>query len=176
MKENFKKEADLYILLAIMSLILFVGCSALLDTGKAAKNAAIVDQAISSGKAQQSLELVALSDFEKMTIVHALNQYAEFKEKYKNVATLKAGSFEFAEFKSDYALLKNEYQNVKNIVENHWDEYTDTTKILLKNDDRKAVALDASIQKLFDLSDQHKAILDAVEFAFVAGGIAKKAF
>lgn len=160
----------------LMIIMLFVGCSALLDTSKAASNAAIVDKAISSGKVQASLELVALNDFEKMTIVHALNQYAEFKEKYKNVATLKAGSFEFAEFKSDYALLKNEYQNVKNIVENHWDEYTDTTKIVLKNDDRKAVALDASIQKLFDLSDQHKAILDAVEFAFVAGGIAKKAF
>lgn len=177
MKERFFKEGDLYLVFMLMVLMLFVGCSALLDTSKAASNAAIVDKAISSGNVQQNLELVSLSEFEKMTIVHALNKYAEFKGKYKpSKDLLDSDSAGFDEFKADYLLLKNEYLAVQSIVKNHWTEYLDTTQIVLKNYEDRATNLDASIQKLFDTGEKHKAVLDGIEFARIVGGIAAKAF
>lgn len=177
MKERFFKEGDLYLVFMLMVLALFVGCSALLDTGKAASNAAIVDKAISSGKVQANLELVELNDFEKMTIVHALNKYVEFKTKYKpGKNLLDSSSTGFEEFKSDYFLLKNEYLAVQAIVKNHWAEYLDTTQIVLKNYEDRAVNLDVSIQKLFDSGEKHQAVLDGIEFARIVGGIAAKAF
>lgn len=175
-KERFTKEGDLYLVFMLMILMLFVGCSALLDTSKAASNAAIVDKAISSGDAQKSLELVSLSEFEKMTIVHALNKYNDFTAKYKpSKDMLNSDSAGFDDLKTDYTILKNEYLAVENIVKNHWDEYTDTTKIVLKNYQDRATNLDASIQKLIDTGERHKSVLDAIEFARILGGIAAKA-
>lgn len=176
LKEMFFKEGDLYIVFMVMVLMLFVGCSALLDTGKAVSNAALVDKAISSGDAQKSLELVSLNEFEKMTIVHALNKYNEFMAKYKpSKKILDSDSAGFDELKTDYTILKNEYIAVENIVKNHWDEYTDTTKIVLKNYQDRATNLDASVQKLISAGEKHKTMLDAIEFARIVGGIAAKA-
>ena len=164
-----------FVLFAVLVFVL-VGCQSLLDTGKAASNAAIVDKVISSGDAEKAVNTVQLNDFEKMILVHALNKYNEFVSKYKpGKNMLDTNSPDFDVFKTDYFILKNEYILVQDIVQKHWPEYSQTTQIVLKNYEDRAIALDESVMKLIDMGEKHKSLLDAFEFAKILGGIAAKA-
>lgn len=109
------------------------------------------------GQIQQTIQNASLNDGEKAILVHAINYYQFFKDKYKHPEFIDS----WETFMLDYQTLKRKYFSVDQIARKYWESYNDEEKLELLEYQQIALRLDKAIRQLQHVND----IKQAVEFA-----------
>ena len=147
---------------AIIVLALLSGCAGLHPV-------IATDYAIASGEADRNIKAVELSDTERLTVDHAINQYNVFIERWK-VKNLVENREEFL---YEFRELKKQYYAVDAVVKKHWQDYDQGRQAKLEEYQEAAIALNSSVEKLARLDMWRAVGANALSFGSVLLGIAK---
>jgi hypothetical protein len=110
-----------------------------------------------------------LTDTEKLVIDHAINQYNQFIETWKDKSLIENRQ----EFLFEFRELKKQYYSVDAIVKRHWLEYSKEQQALLLEYQEAAIALNETTEKLARLDMWRAVGVNAMSFGAVLLGIAK---
>ncbi len=150
-------------MLRVLAVVLFLtGCASL-------QGVVATDYAIASGEADKTVKSIPLTDTEKLVIDHAINQYNQFIETWKDKSLIENRQ----EFLFEFRELKKQYYSVDAIVKRHWLEYTLEQQAALLEYQEAAIALNATTEKLARLDMWRAVGVNAMSFGAVLLGIAK---
>lgn len=154
------------ILLVILSL---TGCASVL---KDTMNLAIIDSQVSSGQVQNTIASIELSETDRLTLTHAINNFRAFEAKWKSsIKILDPNMPQFSTFLSDYTDLVLQYKAIELVIERNWASYTVPNKLALLGYRERAVRANKSVDSLIAAGRRHQAVLDAIIFAQIVAGI-----
>ena len=150
-------------MLRVLAVVLFLtGCASL-------QGVVATDYAIASGEADKTVKSIPLTDTEKLVIDHAINQYNQFIETWKDKSLIENRQ----EFLFEFRELKKQYYSVDAIVKRHWLEYTLEQQAALLEYQEAAIALNETTEKLARLDMWRAVGANALSFGAVLLGIAK---
>lgn len=163
-----------YLLLLIV-ITITTGCG--IDPVKVAQTgtkAVYVDELIKSGAVLDAAINSSLPESDVKIVADSLAEYNKFRElwgsRIKN-DPMKLLT-DMGSFSSSYRALRTYYTNVENVVIRNWDTYSDGTKVVLKEYQDRARALDELVLTLLSESKTSTAVIAIEELAVVVGRIA----
>ncbi len=146
----------------LVVVLLLAGCAGL-------QGVVATDYAIASGEADKTVKSIPLTDTEKLIIDHAINQYNQFIETWKDKSLIENRQ----EFLFEFRELKKQYYSVDAIVKRHWLEYSPAQQAQLLEYQEAAISLNATTEKLARLDMWRAVGANAMSFGAVLLGIAK---
>ena len=149
----------------ILTLILFTGCSSL---GGVVKEAAYVNEKVTSGEVEETISKVDLSVQEEQILTHSLNQVVRFRENYGEFLSDpgKLLTFSQDDLNKDYDDLRDSFKMVQLIVIKNWPKYSKATQDTLTEYQKHAYHLDQSVQELIEETKYRGAIKEALSVGF----------
>jgi hypothetical protein len=137
--------------LIIVAALVLAGCT----TGQLATSARLTletrlaDAMLRTGEPVNVVVSANLTDQEIGRVTAALDTYTLLRLQYEDLAEAPADMIQAVLLvSSDYAKIRGEYEAVRQIVRNHWDEYSAEQQVALAQYHGRAVSIDESVRTL----------------------------
>lgn len=159
---------------ALLGMVL-MACTTNQITGTAqlALEAKLADMLVTNGQAPSVVMSVDLNTNEVNTVNDALDVYSGFREKWGEAIEDPALALEnLITLSLDYADLYASYTAVRQVVLNHWGDYTPVQRAEMQGYHERALSIHQRVQTLFQEGDSNETIRQVLQMGLLIARVA----